>query len=179
MNLDILIPNPQIQSGWFRILIVLSSGSLIGGFFLLLIVIAMIDSAARNIPLPKIAITFPNYKGTIKIKRNTKTSIAIEVGNEGEATAEDLWLYVDFPPAFEILHVPSGLYTITTYNEEDMYPTYNCLRLILGDLPIRSTDVARIVLKAPDEKKAFKIPVSVSEKTLGRVDNTLTIEVED
>jgi hypothetical protein len=180
MNVGILVSNVEIQNALRTWSIMLSSLSLVLGFLLLLAVINVIDSAARNIPLPKLVASFRNDEETIKVKRNKETTIIIEVGNEGEAIAEDAWMYVNFPPSFKILNIPHGEWTIETMNEKDLYPTYNCVRIILGDIHVDSTDVVRIILRTPDEKKAFEIPVGMRDKTMiDRLDFKLTIEVED
>jgi hypothetical protein len=68
------------------------------GFFFLLLVIGVIDSAARKLPIPEFEVTFPEGMKVLKLKRNERRIIELCVTNKGEDVAENLKFLCFFIP---------------------------------------------------------------------------------
>lgn len=69
MNIEILTTSLLTQNIWEQQFMMFSTGTLALGFFLLLVVIGVIDSAARKIPVPEFEVFFGNKSKTVKLKR--------------------------------------------------------------------------------------------------------------
>lgn len=177
MNLEILTTNLQTRNLWEQQFMIFSSGTLVVGFFLLLIVIGVIDSAARKIPAPEFEIFFGDKTKTAKLKRNAKAEILVCIKNKGEDAAEDVDVYIHFPPFFEIQENP--IYSVQKQLDVGVdFPNYNSV-VICFDFLHADIISGGNVLILPKESGTFEIPVRIYERKLGVTKANLTIEVID
>jgi len=146
------------------------------GFFVLLIVIRTIDSAARKVPIPEFEVTFENLQKTLKLKRNESTEITLFVCNKGEDIAENLQIFVNFPDAFKVY--PMG-YIVAKQHAKADYPNYNAAIFNVELIHSEVTTEFGIKLTTPDEKRIYEIPIHVREKKIGVSKHKLAIEVVD
>jgi hypothetical protein len=160
-----------------RPIFILSSGFLAVGFMVLLLVIWAIDSAAKKIPIPEFEVCFEKQTKATKCKRNERINITLCITNKGEDIAENLQIFVMFPPAFKVHG--TGEYTIFKQDSESDCPDYNAAIFQEDLIHIDTTLKMVINLTPPDEKKVYDIPISIYEIKMGVSDHKLSIEVVD
>jgi hypothetical protein len=170
MNSD-LLPNISIDG------LMSSSLSFLGlGFVFLLVVIGVIDSAARRIPIPEFEVYFKNVLKTLKCKRKQTLVFTLCVKNKGEDLAEDALVMVHFPPTFQLQ--PMGYRTFEQGPETD-HPDYkSAIFDIIKSYPdtIINTDIS---ITTPDDTEIHEIYVSIYEIKSGHSEYKLTIQTTD
>ena len=177
MNLEGIVAQSEIQY-WQQELLVYTSLTLAGGFSVLLLVIYEIDSAARRIPLPKIEVYFEKQDLSVKRKKNTVTQIFAWFKNVGEDLAEDLVVFLHFPPTFSI-------YDSVEYDKSKQFdvgtdfPNYIAVVYDRDVLHIDELDGSQISLKTPDEAGKYEIPVYVYERKSGLTKANLIVDITD
>jgi hypothetical protein len=174
MNFDSLPLYVDIQT-----LFALSVGFLAFGFIVLMNVIRTIDSVAKEIPLPKLEVYFEDYGKSLKLKRKQEVVVAVTIHNTGEDMAEDVQVYVGFPPAFTVLENREEGYRIVLQGSVDDYPEYSAVILDIEKLHIDVRNPYGIALKTPDDKNTYEIPINICERKIGQTKDKLTIEVTD
>lgn len=147
------------------------------GFSVLLAVIGTIDSAARQIPLPEFDIVFEENAETLTLKRKQEASFKLYIYNKGEDIAENVEVFVFFPPAFEVL--PRKVYEIFKQDTYSNHPNYICVVLNYDLIHSGVFNWFTIKVKVPDEKRDFVIPVYLHEGKIGEIKTSLTIKVTD
>lgn len=178
MNSEILSQNAETQGFLERQLMIFSAGTLATGFMVLLFVIRTIDSAARKIPVPEFEFYFANGEKTIKLKRNvTTTTTGVCFNNKGEDIAEDLQIFVNFPPVFNV-HPTAG-YAVVKQTAETDNPDYNSAVFKIEQMHAGVITELEVNLTLPDEKKTYDIPITVYERKIGISRHKLAIEVVD
>jgi hypothetical protein len=179
MNSDILIADFGITGPTVLTtnLMTLSVGFLAVGFFSLLIVIGVIDSAARKIPIPELEVFFQNNAKSISIKRNAKQLVRLFISNEGEDIAENVVIYAIFPSTFIIHESPQ--YSFHRVGPESRYEGGINVTCTLDLIHISVVHNIPIVLTAPDEKKKYSIIISIRERKTEATKHQLSIEVVD
>jgi hypothetical protein len=176
MNSDIFFTIPQTQNPLVYGLMTTSISFLIVGFFFLLLVIGVIDSAARKIPIPEFEVFFKNHAKSISIKRNAKESIRLYIRNEGEDIAENVEVFALFPNTFEVDKMPN--YSLASTSEA-RYPECIYVNHTMDLLHIGVLHYFTIVLTAPDEKKTYDILIDIRERKRELSRHHLSIEVVD
>lgn len=176
MNSDIFLTNSQTQNATVNGLMSTSISSLGLGFLCLMIVIGVIDSAARKIPIPEFEVYFEKGKKVLKLKRNERRTIELSVHNKGEDVGENLHIFVNFPPAF---NVNEGYYIVAKQTFETEYPDYNAVIFKVELTHIDTTTLLYIDLTPPDEKRTYEIPIHIYERKMGLSKHQLSIEVVD
>ena len=178
MNSGFLTADLEVQAGYERQCMIVSAGTLALGFIFLLVVIRVIDSAAKQIPLPKIEVYFENQEKAIKCKRNTKTFILICITNKGEDVAEEVDVYLHFPPDFGV-HTQPYYSVCKQLNVGVDFPDYNAVKFHDSVIHVELFTGGDIQITTPDEKQIYEIPVHVYERKTGLTRTKLTIEVTD
>jgi hypothetical protein len=158
-------------------LMIWAIGSLGVGFTFLLIVIYVIDSAARNIPIPEFEVFFKNHAKSISIKPNATEIISFFICNNGEDIAEDAEIFVVFPNTFKAQESP--YYSVQRTSSEGHYPDTTCIYFTFNFLHIGSTQRLPIRITAPSEKKMCDIIVDIRERKTEASKHHLSIEVVD
>jgi hypothetical protein len=177
INSEILTTSSVIQHFLQQQLIEFSVGALGIGFMVLLFVIRAIDSAARKLPIPEFEVYFENRANKIKITRDQRKSILFCINNKGEDVAQDVQVFVFFPPAFEVHE--SGNYDITRQGSETDFPDYNAA-IFREDLFHIDTILNLFIdITSPDEKKTYEIPLQIYERKIDPSKHKLEIEVTD
>lgn len=175
MNSDIFLANSQTQNGLMS-----ASISFLGlGFFFLMAVIGVVDSAARKIPIPEFVVMFGNKTKIMECKRNEKTKLPIFIRNKGEDKAEDLEIYVHFPPTFTVEpDLPYEVIRQSRVTGVD-FPDYTSAAFLRSSLHIETVWHSSIAIVAPNETQTYEIPVYIYETKTGLTKDKLTIQVTD
>jgi hypothetical protein len=171
----ILVNNPQFLEQQSMIF---SIGATAIGFMALFVVIKAVDSAAREIPLPKITVVFDNLLKTQKFKSKDEKILSLNVRNDGEDIAEDVEILVFFPPEFVI---KTGIMGYMVYEQPigSSHPHYKAVIMNVERIHIDTTLVNNIAVTIPEKKDTYTIPVSIKERKIGSQEDELTIEVVD
>jgi hypothetical protein len=177
MNADILF-SPQIQNTEVSGFVAASSSFMVGGFILLLVVIGVIDSAARKVPVPEFEVYFPDLTKTTKIKCKASAVITVCVNNRGEDMGENERIFVNFPPEFKVFEL-AGEYHIFKQGKDTDHPNFTAAIFSIDFHHIDTAFNLKIQLMPPDEKKPFQIPVDIYERKTERTKLELAIEVID
>jgi hypothetical protein len=171
MNSDILLPNISIDG------LMSSSLSFLGlGFVFLLIVISVIDSAARKLPIPEFDVYFEPKTDTLKMKRKERRLIEFSVCNKGEDIAQNLQIFVNFPPVFKLY--PDS-YIIAKQTTETSYPNYNAAIFKIRMIHVDTISQLYLDLEAPDEITSYDIPLHIYERKTGLTKYKLVIQTTD
>ena len=176
MNSDILSTDLQIQNALVNGSMITSISLLGFGFFFLLLVIRVIDSAARKIPIPEYEVYYKDHSKTLKCKRKQMLVITLCINNKGEDLAEDALVMVHFPPTFQLQ--PMGYRTFEQGPETD-HPDYkSAIFDIIKSYPdtIINTDIS---ITTPDDTEIHEIYVSIYEIKSGHSEYKLTIQTTD
>jgi hypothetical protein len=148
------------------------------GFSVLLVVIRVIDSVARHIPLPKLEVTFEDlFSKKTEFKRNEKRIIELYVSNDGEDVADDVLLYAYFPNAFKV-----GKKNKEYDSHESQSTTYpNCVEVTadLGVIHVDSWSGISIEVTSPDLKKTYEVGLVLVERKTVKSEYKLIIAVVD
>jgi len=179
MNTDILLTYLEIagQNTLVQSLLLYSVLSLGGGFSILLVVIGIIDSAARKIPIPEFEVYFKGcLLKTLKCKRKQMSVITLCIKNKGEDLAEEALVLVHFPPTFEVQPIK---YAIIKQGPETDHPNYNSAIFDIDRMypdTVLHTDVR---ITTPDDNEIHEIYVSIYETKSGHSEYKLTIQTTD
>lgn len=176
MNSEMLSQHLSIIGFLEQIFIVLSSSTIAFGFMILLVVIRTIDSAAKQLPRPKFDVYFENRDQLVKLRRNERTGIEFFVHNIGEDIAENVEVYVMFPPTFK---VHSGQYVVVKQTADSDHPNYDAAIFSANLIHIDIVLSQSISVTPPEQKKTYEIPISIYERKTGSSVHKLTIEVVD
>jgi hypothetical protein len=174
MNSDIFLTNSQTLVNSSMV----ASISLLGlGFFLLMVVIGVVDSVARKLPMPEFEIAFPNREKTIELEGGESTMVRICVFNKGEDVADDTEFFAMFPLNFKIQ--PIGKQRVTRTDTLHEYPNCNCFYIPVGTIHVGVTEIVNIDVTPSREKRTYEILIRIHEAKIGEYRDTLTIEVVD
>lgn len=176
MNSDMLITDFGITGPLVMDLMLFSVGLLAAGFFFLLLVIRVIDSAARKIPIPEFDIYFNNYERILKCVRKQFSDIIIKVNNKGEDVAENVMIFVHFPPAFQVIGMG---YAVTKQGPETEYPNFNTAVINVERIYPDTTLNNIIKIKSPDDTQIHEIFIAIYEAKSGHSEYKLTIQTTD
>jgi len=141
---------------------------------ILLNVIRVIDSAAKSIPVPELKICFDGGLKTEKCRSNERKEISVLIENVGEAIGEDLVAFIQFRPEFKV-H-PSREYEIVKQGIPSDYPGYNAVVSKTPSMHVGMCGVLKIRLTMPEKEDAYKVPVVIYERKIGKVEDKLVIE---
>jgi len=178
MNSESLTTNLQIHGFLDQQFIIFSSGTIALGFLVLLVVIKTIDSAARNIPVPRLDAMFNNRSNKIAIKPNQTSRIEVYISNNGEEIAEDVEAYLIVPSPLVI--EPIGNQIVEKCGDTSPFP--NCTIAYLRTQAFiyeDSTYSEFFAITAPHEKRLYEMPVWLYARRIGRTEQKLSIEVTD
>lgn len=172
----ILVDNPQslLQQS-----MIFSVGTTAIGFMVLLIVIKVIDSAARSIPIPEFKVYFPSGLKKEKCKGNEKKEIEVCVENFGEDIAEILEIFIGFCPEFKVHPNPISTYTIVKQGIQTDYPDYNSVVVKVPRIHADTSLAIPILLTTPEEQGEYDIPIAIYEKKRGKQKDRLVIVVTE
>jgi hypothetical protein len=176
MNSDILLINSETLNSSVNGLMSMSISFLAGGFSILLVVIGVIDSAAKRIPIPEFEVYFTSLLKTLKCKRKQMSVVTLCIRNKGEDLAEDAMVMVHFPPTFQLQ--PMGYRTIKQGPETD-HPDYNSAILEMDRIYPDTIINVDIRITTPDDNEIHEIFVSVYETKSGHSEYKLTIQTTD
>ncbi len=180
MNSDIFFTNSQTPNTLVYGLMNMSTSFLAVGFSFLLVVIGVIDSAARKFPLPELEVYFENKTKTIRIKRNKRTALALCLRNKGEDVAEDMEIFHHFPPVFKVEEFEPYYKVIKQLDIKEIdFPNYVSAKVHDNLLHVDVTDVYEIMIVTPDEAKTYEIPVYIYERKIGLIKDKLIIQTTD
>lgn len=176
MNSDILLTNPLTQNTAVNGLITLSVSFLGLGFVFLLVVIGVIDTAARRIPIPEFEVYFGNHEEILKCVRKQPENITIKVGNKGEDVAEDVMILIHFPPVFQVIGMG---YAVTKQEPETDHPNFNTA-VINAERIYPDTVLGNLVrIVSPDDTQTHEIFIVIYEAKSGHTKYKLTIQTTD
>jgi hypothetical protein len=180
MNMELLQTNLQLQNLSEQQAMIISVGFLGVGFLVLMVVISAIDATAKRIPIPEFEVYYENETKTIECKRNTKISFRIWIRNKGEDAADDVDIYLNFPPSFKPEASPID-YTLKKQSRVKGidFPDYTAVFLRFDTIHIETLVTSTIHLVTPDEPKTYEIPVYIYERKTGLTKDKLTIKVTD
>ena len=146
----------------------------VGSFFLLRTLFA-VQWAASRIPLPKFKVTFRNALTKIKYRVNEKVEMAIAVENSGEDVAEDLEIWVCFPPEFNVRQGKGYHVELQDFPDAD-YPNYKAVIFTCERIHTNVRVDFAINVKMPKIADSYEIPVDISERKIGESEHELTVE---
>jgi len=172
LNLKILVNDPSFLQ---HQLLILSIGTISLGFMILLFVIRTIDSAARKIPIPEFKISFRGGTERIKYKSKQKEKIFFCLENKGEDIAEDLEIFLLFPPSFNIDKDIN--YVIHKQGLESDNPDYNAAIFLEKFIHIDTTLDFEVIVTMPDKQGTYEIPINICERKTGTHEDKLIIEI--
>jgi hypothetical protein len=175
ISLIIAILGMNLDSGYLPNLMV-SPLFLAFGFVFFLVVIGTIDSAARQMPLPKFEVYFENKAEILILKSNEQKIIDFCVANEGEDIAENVMVFIHFPPVFR-LHHHHGYYEIAQQGPSSNYPNFNAVYTENLTHHPDTTCHIPVNLNAPEKEGKYEIPIIIYERKTGKTKCKLTIEV--
>jgi hypothetical protein len=141
-----------------------------------MLVIFIIDSAARRIPIPEFEVYFTNLLKTLKCKRQEMLVITLCIRNKGEDLAEDALVMVHFPHTFQLQ--PMDYRTIKQGPETD-HPDYNSAIFDMDRIYPDTIVNADIRIITPDDNEIHEIYVSIYETKSGHSEYKLTIQTTD
>jgi hypothetical protein len=178
INSDILLTELGTAEQDFLVhnLLLYSVISLGLGFSFLLLVIGIIDSAARKIPIPEFEVYFTNLLKTLKCKRKQMSVVTLCIRNKGEDLAEDAMVMVHFPSTFQLQ--PVG-YRIIKQGPETDHPDYNSAILEMDRIYPDTIINVDIRITTPDDNEIHEIFVSIYETKSGHSEYKLTIQTTD
>jgi hypothetical protein len=179
MNADILTANIGTQGFYEQQFMIFSSGTLASGFLLLLVVIGVIDSAARRIPIPEFEVSFQDRAKTIKLKSGRFAEVTFCITNKGEAIAENLLIIINFPNVFRIQPYPPQ-YEVMRQGIESDYPDYIGVIIRSESQHIDTSGYTQVIITtSPEKKETYEIPIVVYEEKTGKTKYSLNIEIVD
>lgn len=147
------------------------------GIVFLLIVLKTIEWAALRVPLPSFEVFFKSWLKEEKMMTKEKRGMQIWICNHGEIMAEDLDIFVFFPPDFK---VPSKepFYRVIPQGKGAEKPNHNAAVFSLGRVHINIEMLSpEIVVEAPENPDRYKIPVCIYERNTGETEYELLLEV--
>ena len=161
-----------LSSGYF---IVSATAFIVFGFYRLAKALTAIEWASQRIPLPKFEVSFANKATTAKFKIEEKAEIEVCVHNIGDEMAEQLELYVFFPPDFSVQKNSS--YEIVEQGPETDYPKYMAAIFREETMHIDTIYIFTVLLKMPKKVGSYTIPVEICERKIGESKHRLIIEI--
>jgi hypothetical protein len=174
LNSEILPYDPQFLQ---QQMMIFSLGTISIGVLVLLFVVRTIDSAAKRIPVPKFDVSFQSGLRNMKLGPKEKTTVTFCVANRGEDVAENVSVFVCFPPEFAVMESSQGLYR--TYKQSSLSPTpnYNAAISKAEVVHIGTILEIDIDLLMPEKQGIYEIPVNVYERKIGLSSHKLVIDV--
>lgn len=146
------------------------------GFYSLTKTLGAIEWASLRVALPQFEVTFETYPlTTMKTKARKEQNITFIVYNAGEELAEDLVVFLYFPPTFKLIGQP--YYNLVRQSEYTLHPDYTAAIFSIDKIHPDIFDTYSIRLKAK-KKGSYRIPVRIHERKTGISDYQLTLEIE-
>jgi hypothetical protein len=148
----------------------------VGNFFLLKTLFA-VQWAASRIPLPQFKVTFQDEstKKEYRVGEKVKTYIAVE--NKGEDLAEDLQIWVCFPPEFRV-QGGKGYQIVLQDQPTADHLNYTAACFHIDLIHINTLGVlAPITIEMPNRPDLYEIPVQICERKIGESKHELTVEI--
>lgn len=155
---------------------IFSLGTISIGFMILLFIIRTIDSAARNIPLPKFEANFVTGLKKEKCKSKEKKEITFCIKNEGEAVAEKTHIFINFPPEFGV-HKKIAYYSVFEQGIETEHAGYIAAIFRIETIHVDTSMYLKILLTMPEKEDVYKIPIHIYERKIGIQKDKLIIEI--
>jgi hypothetical protein len=149
--------------------------AIVAGSFFLLRTLFAVQWAASRIPLPKFKVTFRNALTKIKYRVNEKVELAIAVENSGEDVAEDLEIWVCFPPEFNVRQGKGYHVELHDFPDAD-YPNYKAVIFTCERIHTNVRVDLVINVEMPKIADSYEIPVGISERKIGESEHELTVE---
>jgi hypothetical protein len=174
LNSEILPYDPRFLQ---QQMMIFSLGTISIGVMVLLFVVRTIDSAAKRIPVPKFDVSFQSGLKNMKLGLKEKTIVTFCVANKGEDVAENVSIFVCFPPEFVVME--SSVSTYIIYKQSPLTPTPNYIAAIskTGVLHIGNILEIGILLLMPEKQGTYEIPVNIYERKIGLSSHKLVIDV--
>jgi hypothetical protein len=170
-----LFPNAQFENTDFKLFIFASPFTLFVGLAWLLVVIKIIDSAARNVPIPKFTIYFEGKDESIRVKPKQDLDLVLYVENQGDDIAKDVSISIVFPVGFKVQ--PRTSYKVVLQGKESDYPDCEVIVFRLDRINPNAMTKLHISIITPEDKKKYLLAVTICDEKTGESEKSLEIEV--
>jgi len=147
------------------------------GIFYFVRTLGAIESAALRIPLPKLEVSYISKLPREKYHSKEHKEIEIAISNNGEVPAENVQVFVFFPPEFT---VGGGMphYQVVKQGPTSSHPDYNAVVYTVEFLHIDVTlKLKPIRLDMPEKTGSYTIPVAIYERKIGVFGDQLALEI--
>lgn len=148
------------------------------GFSLLLLSLKAVEWAASRVPLPKFEVLFES--GLTKEVFHCKEQKRLEfwLKNIGELIAENLRVFVFFPPEFGSLKSTIKQVAISKQSEWGDYPDYNAVIIPHDSIHVDENWLFNVIMMVMPEKKGiYVVPIKIHERNIGVSEHKLTFEI--
>ena len=126
--------------------------------------------------MPVFGVRFASELIEEKLKVKEKTELRIFTNNNGDAMAEDVEVFVFFPPDFKVTGKTG--YRVVAQGKGSDNPGYNAAIFNYDKIHINTSMLStEITIEAPDKPGKYKIPVCICERNIGETDLELFLEV--
>lgn len=148
------------------------------GVISLLIVLKTIEWAALRVPLPKFEVFFETWLSKEKMATREKRGLRFWICNRGEIIAEDVEVFLFFPPGFKISSAKR--YEVFTQSKKAIHPGYHAAIFSYENIHVNTdTFSPKIAVEAPEKPDKYKIPICIYERNIGESEHELLLEVVD
>jgi hypothetical protein len=159
------------------VLVFIAVVSIAGGSVFLLRTLYAVDWVASRIPLPRFEVSFKSRLKYEKCNSKEHREITFCVSNIGEVLAENVEIFIFFPPDFKV-GKKRPYYFIVKQDAKGDHPSYNAaiyrIDFIRTDVTTRLTSIP---LDMPEKTGSYTIPVCIYERKIGSSEHELTIEI--
>ena len=147
------------------------------GFAYLLLTLKVVEWAASRIPLPSFEVLFESERNKETFHRKERKDINLWIRNKGEVLAEDLEVFVFFPPEFEVKTTRKD-WSVVKQSISGDYPDYNAVIIPKDKIHI-DIDIlfGSISVVMPKKKRTYIVPVRIHERNIGISEHKLTFEI--
>jgi len=158
-------------------MMIFSMGTISIGLMVLLFVVRTVDSAAKRIPVPELDVSFQSGFKSLSFGSKEQTVVTCCVKNKGEDVAENLSVFVCFPPEFVVKTNPLESYIVYKQSPMTTTPNYNAAITKTQILHIDNILEMNIPLIMPEKQGTYEIPVNVYERKIGLTKYRIFINV--
>jgi len=134
-----------------------------------------IQEAALRIPLPKFEVSFPSRLSIEEGKSKEKRNVSFVLSNIGEDIAEDVEVFINFPPKFTVHE--NARYLVFKQGPETYYPSHIAAIYKTSLLNIDRHQHYPVLVTFPEETGSIAIPIVVFERKIGVSKHKLTFQV--
>ena len=149
------------------------------GLAYLLVTLKMVEWAASRIPVPRFEVLFESAvtKETFRCKERKKLNFWIK--NIGELLAEDLTIFIFFPPNFGLPRkIEAETMKIVKQVSFGDFPDYNALIISHDKIHVDEYILFECIsVEMPKKKGTYTVPVRIHERNIGVSEHKLTFEI--